>query len=1045
YPDGIPVLHKSGLACKDSIVTLSLSEKRPELTYTLKKDGAVYTCPTEVTDSIKWILSPAADGEYTVEISDGYCKLILPEKVKVNRMPRSVNPEGNVIYCAGSATELSASNIEAGVDYWLCDADSGKRLKKGSFSSSDVIFGGYGEGTYYIEAVSGECVATGEAISVKEVPLPLNSLKVEFDKEGVACSGTDNLIVIEGTERGKRYTLYCKGKTAPVDVLYGDGGNRTFKPVTDPGVYVIYARDTMSGCEVILSESVEIHRAPAGLEFAGDSVYCAGEASNLIVKNAEVGVNYSLYNAVTGDSLKQGLWNGSEVWFGNYTSGKYYAEASIGECRLVSPVLNVREVPLPKDSLRLSFAESDAVCAGSDHVIRIDGTERGKEYLLCRGDKNSVVDKLYGNGAMLSFKPVTLAGTYMVYAKDTLSACEVLLKQSLKVNAVPAVPVVEDCSYCLAPGSPECQLEVTNRQNKVVYYLTDGSVSDTLGAENNYFDQVPQGSWQVIAMDTLSGCQSVAKVTVRGVDAPKELSVDGGCVLTGTSATISTLTAGEGNGVRYILYKNGQSTKKEVVGTGAVVSFSGLSEVGVYRIWAENSLGCGLFMKDSVVVFSGLQVSGDSLYVSGIYCGAQGGVTLSYPLSTASWKYYVTDGRLCSDTLNGNGQELKFNEVGGQPIHPGQYQLYVMSPCLEGAKTIARGTVADHALPVVQPILSDTILLCSGEGRPLVLSGSEKEVNYGVEYYTLSGDYVRNYPVVAGSGNPLTLGTFTATGIYKVYADNGCRVPMDSVVMVSGKLPAIQNLLGNDICFTPETTIALQLSLSAREEGVNYYLYKDGTQVVDSLTSSRPASLAFNGQTVVGCYEAVAVHGQSGCRKPMQGVHCAGSISEVFDLLPDVGDTARICENGKYGFSLSGSEKGVSYALYRDRAEVMQVMAGTGAQLNFDSVNRVGSYRVKAEVGDCELWMRDSVYLDKFALPVLALKDTFLFCEGEKGVHIRLSASESHTEYTLITPDGKREMQRGNVLGGMVEFADVSNLSGYYYVEAYNTLTGCYG
>lgn len=1045
YPDGIPVLHKSGLACKDSVVTLSLSEKRPELTYTLKKDGVVYTCPTEITDSIKWTLSPAADGEYTVEISDGYCKLILPTKVKVNRMPRSVNPEGNAIYCAGSAAELSAGNVESGVDYWLCDAESGKRLKKGSLSSNDVVFGGCGEGTYYIEAVSGECVATGDSIGVTEIPLPLNSLNVKFERAGVACSGKENLIVVDGTERGKKYTLYRKGKTAPEDVLYGDGGARTFKPVTAAGIYVIYARDTMSGCEVLLSQSLEVLSAPAGLEFVGDSVYCAGEASNLMVKNAELGVEYWLYDAMTGDTLKKGLWNGNEVWFGNYTAGKYYAEASIGECKLVSPVLNVREVALPKDSLRLSFAESGAICAGSDHVIRIEGTERGKEYWLCRGNKKNVSDKLYGNGTMQSFKPVTLAGTYIVYAQDTASGCEVLLKQSLKINALPAVPVVEDCSYCLTPGSPECQLEVTNRQNKVVYYLTDGSVTDTLGAENNYFEQVSQGSWQVIAMDTLSGCQSVAKVTVRGVDAPKMLTVNGGCVLTGTSATISTLTTGEGNGVRYILYKNGQPTKKEVVGSGAVVSFSGLSEVGVYRIWAENSLGCGLFMKDSVVVFSGLQVSGDSLYVSGIYCGAQGGVTLSYPLSTASWKYYITDGRLCSDTLNGTGRALQFTEVGGQPVHPGQYQLYVMSPCLEGAKVIARGTVADHALPMVQPILSDTVPLCSGEGQPLVLSGSEKDVNYEIKYYTLSGEYVRNYPVVAGSGNALTLGTFTAAGIYKVYADNGCRVLMDSVVMVSGKLPVIQDLLGNDICFTPETAIALQLSLSAREEGVKYYLYKDGTQVVDSLTSSRPGSLAFNGQTVVGCYEAVAVHEQSGCRKPMRGVHCAGSISEVFDLLPDAGDTVKICENGKYGFSLSGSEKGVSYVLYRDRAEVMQVLAGTGGQLNFDSVNRVGSYRVKAEVGDCELWMRDSVYLDKLPLPVLALKDTFLYCEGEKGVRIQLSASETNTEYTLITPDGKREVRSGNALGGAVEFADVSNLAGYYYVEAHHTVTGCYG
>lgn len=83
--------------------------------------------------------------------------------------------------------------------------------------------------------------------------------------------------------------------------------------------------------------------------------------------------------------------------------------------------------------------------------------------------------------------------------------------------------------------------------------------------------------------------------------------------------------------------------------------------------------------------------------------------------------------------------------------------------------------------------------------------------------------------------------------------------------------------------------------------------------------------------------------------------------------------------------------------------------------------------------------------MDKLALPLLALKDTFLYCEGEKGAHIQLASSEAHTEYTLVTPDGRREVQSGNGFGGMVEFTDVSNLAGYYYVEAYNTVTGCYG
>ena len=61
-------------------------------------------------------------------------------------------------------------------------------------------------------------MATGDSIGVTEIPLPLNSLNVKFERAGVACSGKENLIVVDGTERGKKYTLYRKGKTAPEDV-----------------------------------------------------------------------------------------------------------------------------------------------------------------------------------------------------------------------------------------------------------------------------------------------------------------------------------------------------------------------------------------------------------------------------------------------------------------------------------------------------------------------------------------------------------------------------------------------------------------------------------------------------------------------------------------------------------------------------------------------------------------------------------------------------------------------------------------------------------
>lgn len=871
YPGDLPVLHKTGMACGDSTLILSLNEKKAGLIYTLKKNGVAYGSPVEAGDSLKWMLTPAEPGRYTVEISDGSCKLVLSDTIKVHTTPARVNLEGDSLYCEGTSAVIAVKNAETEADYWLYDQATGNRLIKGVRSGRDILFSGRTTGTYYVEAVAGECITRGGSLTIREVALPDASLNVGFDTAGMACAGFANRIKVEATESGKKYILCRKGKTDEVDSFYGDGSDRKFGPVTTSGIYVVYAKDTLSGCEV-------------------------------------------------------------------------------------------------------------------------------------------------------------------------------LLPQTLTVENSPAAPLVASCAYCAAPAAVGCGIQLNYKAGGVYYYLSDGSgVQDTLTMAGGYrFKPQKKGRYQITAVDSLTGCPSLpVEVGIEEVASPKILAVNGGCILQGNAGTISTLTAGEGDTIRYILYKNGTATDKTVTGSGNTISFS-LSETGVYRIWAENSLGCGVFMEDSVTVYPDLQISGDSLYTEGIYCGAQGGVKLSYPVSTALWKYYITDGSHYSDTLTGNGLRLVYNQIAGQPVHPGRYTLYAMSPCGTDARIIATATVADHQLPLVQSIDTDTALLCAGESVDIRLNGSENAVGYEVWYYNLSGDYVRTYPAVAGSGSALTIGSFSATGIYKVYADNGCRLLMDSMVMVGGRLPQVKSLLGEETCVTPGNTAEIHLSVSGREESVAYYLYKDNNVLVDSLTSVyRPDTADFAVQTGIGCYQVVAVHEKSGCRKPAEGIRCIGSISQTFALLPDAGDTVRICNKSKYCLSLAGSEKGVNYTLYRNHTDSLFTLAGTGSRLDYACVDKQGSYRIKAKVAACELWMEDSVYVEVMERPSLTLNDTFRYCEGEAGVHIRLGASEPTLTYTLYTPDGRQETRSGAAYGGPVEFTDVSNLQGYYYVEAYDPLAGC--
>lgn len=892
-------------------------------------------------------------------------------------------------------------------------------------------------------------VVNGTEEVIDSVWIKVNSLAYPNDlpvlhKKGVACGDSTMVLSIGENRQEMIYTLRKDGmEFTNCSVVKNDSITWTLSSVI-PGYYSVEISDGM--CKVVLPDSVRVFPVPVYVDLQGDESYCAGTAARLCTDTAERGVTYRLYDWDTGNSVADGTFQNTKVWFDNIAAGNYYVMAVVGECMKAGGSLTITEKPLPNLSLPVVFEGGDIACSGEKNVVKIEGTEAGKMYILRKKGRTEGLDTLYGTGNDEMFGPLTVAGSYIVYVEDTLSQCNVTLNSLLKIESAPITPTVSGCSYCDVPEALGCQITLGYQLKGVYYQLADetGILEQLTYYDGTKFSEMKAGTYQVIAKDSLTGCKSpVAKVDVKAVPSPKVLSVNAQCFATNTSGTISTKINGEGDTILYVLYKNGSATALRQNGNGQVITFSSLNEEGIYKIWAQNVLGCGVFMKDSVVVYPPLQHAGDSLYVEGIFCSNYTDtVKLSYPVSTRYWKYYITNGFQNSDTLSGNGGILEFSLFNNQLIVPGHYQLYAMNPCGGEQLLIAKGTVKKHEIPATYQIIPDSLVLCEGETVNINLAGSQLGTDYLVYYYNLSGNYIRSYTPVKGTGNSLSVGDFSAAGIYKVYAENGCDVFMDSVVVVNGTEPVINHLLGDEICLQGTTPQEMNLSLSEREKEVNYYLYLDNISVVDSLTSVyRPDSKEFEKQGQIGCYQAIAIHQRSGCRKVMEGIRCMGGITQTFNLLPDE-DTVRICNKATHCISLSGSEAGVKYILYRDN-DSLQVLSGTGDKLEYTCVNETGNYKIQAKVAACNRWMEGQIRIEVQERLPLALNDVYSYCEGDGGVHISLPTSDPDWEYTLTTPDGHVEVRNGAATYRELVFMDQSNLAGYYYVEVFDPASGC--
>ncbi len=143
--------------------------------------------------------------------------------------------------------------------------------------------------------------------------------------------------------------------------------------------------------------------------------------------------------------------------------------------------------------------------------------------------------------------------------------------------------------------------------------------------------------------------------------------------------------------------------------------------------------------------------------------------------------------------------------------------------------------------------------------------------------------------------------------------------------------------------------------------------------------------------------------------------------------------------------TLSSSQIGVNYQLYRGTSAVGAPIPGTGAPLNFGMQAVAGSYTIRATspATGCSAVNPGSANVAVTPLPTqFNVGGGGAYCSGGTGIDVNLSGSQAGVNYQLYrggSPTGLSIMSTG---GGPLSFG-LQSTAGTYTVYATNTSTGC--
>ncbi len=1022
-------------------VNVGLSGSVGSTTYQLYNGLSTVGAPLSGTGgALDFGLQPAGSYSVLATLAPGGCTSPMLNTLTVtsNPDPTVFNVGGGGSYCAGAAgVNITLSSSQVGVVYTATNGvvstilgGTGVGLAFGPETSA---------GTYSVSAQNGGtgCSATmNGTATVTLLPSP-----AQFTITGATsyCASTGGVnIGLSGSEATMTYQLY-NGPATVGGPVPGSGTTLDFG-LQPAGAYSVLAT-APGGCTRAMLNTLTVTSNPQPTVFnvGGGGPICSGGAGvNVTLSSSEAGVVYTATNGIVSTVVGG---TGSSLTFGPETSAGTYSVSAQYPVSGCSAVMNgTAVVTLLPSPAQFTVTGATSYCAGGAGVaIGLSGSVGGTTYQLYNG-LATVGGVVPGTGVAISFGTQP-AGTYSVLA--TLGSCTSPMLNTLTVTADPLPNV-----YNVGGGGPYCtggagvNVTLSNSDIGINYTASNGVVSTTLpGAASSltFGPETSVGTYTILATNASTGCTSVmnGSATVTTVVAPAQFTVTGATSYCAGGTGVVIGLSGSQTGTNYQLYDGAVTAGAPVPGSGGAIDF-GFHTAGSYSVLATVVAGgCIAPMLNTLTVTTNPLPTAYAVGGGGGYCVGSPGVNITLSNSDIGINYQLYNGAVAvGGPVAGTGVAPLVMGL----VTAGTYTVSATDPAT-GCTNAMSGSASAFitAGPTVYEVSGGGGYCIGGPGDDIVLSGSQ----IGASYQLYFGSLAQGAPL-PGTGGLLDFGFQTAVGIYSVQASIGsCTSDMYGVANVSlSPLPIVYTLSGGGgYC---EGTAGIPMVLNGSEAGVNYQLYLGAVPIGSPVAGTGAPTLSLGMQTLIGTYSVVATNPTTLCTSNMLGT--ATVTINPLPALFTVGGGGNYCIGGPgVMITLSNSEIGIDYQLYRGSSPVAGPVAGTGvAPLNMGIEMLAGVYTVSATnpVTGCMQNMFGSATVSVNPLPlVFDLSSGGSFCAGDTGIDLTLSGSQPGVLYQLYNGATATGSPIGGT-GGVIDFG-FQNVGGTYSVLATNPTTGC--